>query len=258
MDLTSVTPVILTYNEAENIERMLSKLTWAARVVLVDSFSTDETVLVASAFPNVAVCQRKFDNHTDQWNFGLRQVNTEWVLTLDADYVCTDSFYQELQAMAPDANVYFAKFEYCVFGKPLPSSLYPPRAVLFRPTECQYVSDGHTQLLEFGAHSTSFFSAKLLHDDRKPLSRWFVAQLRYAELEADKLSSTSTAHGNWKDRIRRLPFVAMLLVMLYCLIAKGMVFRGRVGLYYTAQRVMAELILSLVLLDRKCRASLNC
>ena len=39
--LSNVTPVILTYNEAANIGRALSKLTWASEVLIVDSFSDD-------------------------------------------------------------------------------------------------------------------------------------------------------------------------------------------------------------------------
>jgi hypothetical protein len=35
--LSAITPVILTFNEAPNLERTLSYLEWAERVVIVDS-----------------------------------------------------------------------------------------------------------------------------------------------------------------------------------------------------------------------------
>src|SRR5689334_20185942 len=85
-----VTPLILTFNEEANIDRVLDKLRWAHRIVIVDSFSIDATLEIARRFPQVEIFQRAFDNHVDQWNFGLSQVTSEWVLTLDSDYVLSD------------------------------------------------------------------------------------------------------------------------------------------------------------------------
>ena len=48
--LDQITPLILTYNEAPNIGRTLEQLTWARDIVVVDSFSTDDTVEIASSF----------------------------------------------------------------------------------------------------------------------------------------------------------------------------------------------------------------
>ena len=91
--LAQITPVVLTYNEAANIGRVLARLTWADRVVVLDSFSTDETESIASGYPNVTFQQRRFDTHANQWNFGLREtgIGTPWVLALDADYVLPEA-----------------------------------------------------------------------------------------------------------------------------------------------------------------------
>src|SRR5690349_3031034 len=121
----NVTPVILTYNEAPNIGRSLKRLTWAKEVVVVDSFSTDETVQIVQSFPNVRLIQRRCDGHTSQWNFGLDAVHTDWVLTLDADYILSDDLIKELHAWSPSPQIdaYFAKFRYCIAGKPLRRTL---------------------------------------------------------------------------------------------------------------------------------------
>src|ERR1043166_10204756 len=71
--LDQITPLILTYNEAPNIARALAGLSWAKEIVLVDSFSDDETVAIAKSFANVRVLQRVFDNHRNQWEFGLKE-----------------------------------------------------------------------------------------------------------------------------------------------------------------------------------------
>ena len=116
-----ITPIILTFNEAPNIARTLGQLTWAGRVVVVDSFSTDETEAICRRFPQVEFVQRKFTSFADQCNFGLTLVRTLWVLSLDADYVLTDELVAELRALKPeDACAGFsARFTYCIGGRPL-------------------------------------------------------------------------------------------------------------------------------------------
>ncbi len=100
-----ITPLILTYNEEPNIARALERLTWAKEIVLVDSYSTDGTCAIASRFKNVRLLERKFDDHTSQWNYGLDQVSTEWVLSLDADYVLEPGFEDELAALSPSPTI---------------------------------------------------------------------------------------------------------------------------------------------------------
>src|ERR1044071_5039777 len=145
--LERITPLILTYNEAPNIGRVLGGLHWAREIVVVDSFSDDETVTIAASFPNVRVIQREFDCHRNQWEFGLKEtgISTPWVLALDADYVMTEEFVAELRKLQPGAVGYRASFIYCINGKKLRSGIYPPVTVLYRREAARYVQDGHTQ-----------------------------------------------------------------------------------------------------------------
>ena len=191
MTLSEITPVILTYNEAPNLQRCLDRLTWASDVVVVDSGSSDETAAIAASFPNVRLIVRPFDDHTSQWNFGLDQALTEWVLSLDADYVLRPEWESELMTLQGHLEAYAADFRYLICGQPLRSCLYPPRTVLFKRTTCRYVQDGHTQLLN-AQGAVGRLSAKIDHDDRKPLSRWLASQEKYARLEAEKLASKSS------------------------------------------------------------------
>jgi glycosyltransferase involved in cell wall biosynthesis len=256
--LDQITPLILTYNEAPNIGRTLEQLTWARDIVVVDSFSTDDTVEIASSFSQVRVFQRAFDSHRNQWEFGLRETNfqTPWVLALDADYVVTNEALAELENLTPnDATAgYRARFVYCVHGKKLHSGIYPPVTLLFRRDAAGYVQDGHTQRVVVDGHVEDLRGA-LLHDDRKPLRHWLNSQARYAELEAAKLMTASREDLNLKDRIRRWLVVAPAATLCYCLLVRGGVFDGWRGFYYAFQRSLAELMLSLYLLDSRCTFS---
>ena len=70
--LEQITPVLLTYNEEENIGRTLGQLGWASDVVVVDSYSTDNTVEIARSRIQVRLFQRTFDTHAQQWNFAVQ------------------------------------------------------------------------------------------------------------------------------------------------------------------------------------------
>ncbi|WP_263971554.1 glycosyltransferase family 2 protein [Leptolyngbya ohadii] len=247
--LERITPVILTYNEAHNIDRTLKQLTWAKRIVVIDSGSTDETLEILGNYPQVEHFQRSFDNHANQWNYGLQQVQTEWVLSLDADYCVSDELIAEMAQLSPfsPVNAYYARFKYCVFGQPLQATLLPPRAVLFRRDRATYITDGHTQLLEISG-STETLCGYIHHDDRKSLSRWIWAQDRYAILEAKKLRSTSAEQLSFGDRLRQYKVIAPFMILFYCLILHRGILDGWAGWYYAFQRVLAEILLSLHLL----------
>jgi glycosyltransferase involved in cell wall biosynthesis len=250
--LSQITPLILSYNEAPNIGRTLEQLRWAREIVVVDSFSDDDTLEILSRMPQVRTCQREFDSHVEQWNFGLKHASiaSEWVLALDADYVLTDEFVSELSRLTPPKDVqgYRAKFIYCIDGKRLRSGIYPPVTVLYRRVAGIYVEDGHAQRLELDGQVETLRSP-ILHDDRKPLSRWLQSQSRYTKLEAQKLLSSSRRNLSWQDRVRLWRIVAPAAMPLYCLLIRGGVFDGWSGFYYAFQRALAELMLAVYLLE---------
>jgi glycosyltransferase involved in cell wall biosynthesis len=248
--LQKITPLILTYNEAPNIERTLKRLSWADKIVVIDSYSTDETLEILKKFPQVSVYQRNFDTAANQDNYGLDQVTTEWVLSLDADYVLTDELVEEISRLAPAAsvNAYWGKFKYCVWGKPLRGSLYPPRKVLYRHEKARYEDDGHTQRVRVEGE-TSGLSSYILHDDRKSLSRWLSSQDKYMIREVEKMRLLPSAQLSASDLIRRSKILAPFVVLFYCLIIQKGILDGWAGWYYALQRMLAEILLAIRLIE---------
>ncbi|MES2937401.1 MAG: glycosyltransferase family 2 protein [Pseudomonadota bacterium] len=250
--LDRVEVLILTYNEEANLARTLDALRAFPRVVILDSGSTDATLRIAAAHSNVRVCTRPFDSHAAQWNHGLNGcgIAADWVLALDADYVLTPQLVDEIARLdpAPGVGGFRARFRYCVEGRALSGSLYPPVTLLYPHAQANYVQDGHTQRVvvqgEVGA-----LQGLVLHDDRKPLSAWLAAQDRYAQLECALLQSTSWSRLRWRDRLRRMVVVTPWLVPLYCLTVGRGLLDGRRGLFYALQRGIAEAILSAKLLS---------
>lgn len=245
--LDQITPLILTYNEEANIAQALGGLTWAREIVVVDSFSDDQTVQIANSFPNVRLVQREFDCHRNQWEFGLKEtgISTPWVLALDADYVVTEDVTTELKTLQPGNTIkgYRARFIYCINGKRLRSGIYPPVTVLYRREAATYVQDGHTQRVALEG-AIEDLRAPMLHDDRKSFKRWFNSQARYTELEAQKLLAADPATLALPDRLRRWLILVPPAVLFYCLIVRGGILDGSAGFYYAFQRATAEIMLS--------------
>jgi glycosyltransferase involved in cell wall biosynthesis len=247
----SLTAIVLTKDEAANIRRCLEALCWVPRVLVVDSFSSDQTTEIARSFPNVEVTQREFDSFAGQCNHALQLVGTEWVISLDADYVVSDELRREITALpASDVAGYRVPFAYCIHGRPLRGTLYPARSVLYRKAAARYEDFGHGHKVRIEGRVQDL-AGHMLHDDRKPLSRWLQNQIQYAKQEAEYLDAAPDAELSTIDKIRRAILPAPLAVGFYVMFAKLCVLDGWAGWHYTMQRVLAEVLISLELVDRK-------
>lgn len=248
-----ITPMILTWNEEDNIARCLERLDWADDIVVVDSFSTDRTREICSEFPHVRIVQNEFVSLAEQANFGLSQIGTPWVLSIDADYILPTDFVASLEEFdSTDLSAAYARFTYCIFGTPLRGTLYPPRLVLHRTQDVRYEQDGHAHRVVIGGE-TGILPMKIDHDDRKPIARWFASQAVYARQEAEKLAASDPRRLSRQDRLRAKAWIAPWLVVVWCLLVRRCALDGRAGLYYTFQRMLAETMLAVCLLDARLR-----
>lgn len=93
-----VSAVIITYNEEANIRRTLQKLHWCDEIVIVDSYSTDNTVNICREF-NCTVYFKEFEGYGSQKRFAVAQATHNWVLCIDADEVLGDELVQEIIAL---------------------------------------------------------------------------------------------------------------------------------------------------------------
>jgi glycosyltransferase involved in cell wall biosynthesis len=252
MMINEITPLVITYNEAPNISRTLSKLLWAKRVLVIDSGSTDETLEILRAYPQVDVIRKEFNDFASQCNFGLGQIKTTWVLSLDADYELSDDLVDELGGLVPSVGVsgYRARFIYRIFGRTLRGSLYPPRTVLYRKDSGRYYNLGHGHRVDIHGDVVDLRGV-IFHDDRKPLTRWLASQQRYAQEEAEYLLGMPAEELSKTDRLRLMAWPAPALVCLYTLVAKGCLLDGLPGWYYVLQRLCAEVMLALEIVGRR-------
>lgn len=249
MDLRQVTPVVLTYNEERNISRCLLALRWAPKILVVDSFSNDQTLNIVKSDPCVTVVQRQFKSFADQLNFATMNVTTPWILALDADYFLSKDFSDELKLINAECySGFYLNFDYAIFGKKLRGSLYPPKIRFYRVDKGRFVDDGHAEKMELEG-VVGRLRSKVVHDDRKSLLRFIDSQAKYCQQELAKSSSRSVKTKNLASRVRFFYLVSPLIIFFYCLFVKGCVLDGRAGFYYAFQRLVAEAMGSLFKLE---------
>lgn len=256
--LSQITPLILTYNEAPNIARTMARLTWAKDVVVVDSKSTDETIEELARWPNVRVFTRIFDTFANQLRYAVSdtEIKTPWILRLDADFQLTDELVKELRALHPedDTNGYSIAFDYAVFSRRLRASLYPRRPILLRQGHFNIYDRGHKDLWVVEG-IVKRLRGRVIHDDWKCAGAWLNAQSSYMSRELAEISNGGGAR--LRDRLRLIPPLMPIVIFLYCLFGKGLIFDGRAGLFYALQRSIAEAVLSLLVLEKSLRAKVN-
>lgn len=106
--------LIITYNEEKHIAEVIDDLDFADEIIVVDSFSTDNTPALVSASRGQLI-EHAFANYTDQRNFAISAAKNDWILFLDADERLTPALKDEVidtiqQPDAKDAYLFYRKF----------------------------------------------------------------------------------------------------------------------------------------------------
>lgn len=254
-DAGLLSALILTHNEEANIARTLDHLGWLDSILVIDSGSSDRTLEILAGYATVRVIHRRFDSFADQCNFALERISSRWVLSLDADYRIPPPLAAEIQSVIHDpahaqVSGFAIPFRYCIDGRPLRCGMLPPRISLYRSGRGRYRNDGHGHRIQLSG-PVRRLRQPIFHDDRKPLQRWLASQVSYQAIEAAKLRATPFAQLSLPDRLRKYTPLAPFAALVFSLLWKGGVLEGWRGWTYAQQRMYAELLLHLMLLEGK-------
>ncbi|MGG6262456.1 glycosyltransferase family 2 protein [Stutzerimonas stutzeri] len=101
--MTTITTIILTYNESQHIARAIDSVAvFSTQILVIDSFSTDRTTEIAESL-GAKVHQRRFINQSEQFNWALDnlQIDSEWILRLDADEIIEPDLAANISRILP-------------------------------------------------------------------------------------------------------------------------------------------------------------
>ena len=123
--------VVLTKNEEKNIERCLKSIDFCDEIIVVDDYSTDNTLEKIrnpkSEIQNkskIQIFQRKLNNDfASQRNFGLNKASNDWVLFIDADEEISEELKKEIVSLfhgsIVEENVFYLRRRDFFWGKEL-------------------------------------------------------------------------------------------------------------------------------------------
>ena len=100
--MTKISAVIITMNEERSVERCINSISSLAdEIIVVDSFSTDETETICRKL-NVRFFSHRFTGFMDQKNYAVSLASNDYVLSLDADEALSDGLIKSISEIKPD------------------------------------------------------------------------------------------------------------------------------------------------------------
>jgi glycosyltransferase involved in cell wall biosynthesis len=201
-----LTAIVTTFNEEGNIADCLASLSFADEILVVDSFSTDRTVAIASGFPAARVLQHEYAGNGPQCNWAMEQASHAWVLIVDADERVTQALAREIEnllARGPSAEHYFLRRDNLFAGRVIRHSGWGgDRLVrLLRRGSARYPEQRvHADMRPEGPTPT--LSAPLVHYTCRSLPQYLEKLHRYAEWGARDLAGRNRRAGFVKVGLR--------------------------------------------------------
>ena len=188
----SIAVVILTFNEEIHIERCIRSAQQVTdKIVVVDSFSTDDTCAIAQRMGAV-VFQHAFENHARQFNWALENcdIQAQWIWRLDADeYIESTLASKALQAIEhieEDVNGIYVNRKIVFMGQPLlHGGWYPaPQIKIIRKGYGASEDKWMDEHLVIFSGKTISVDGDQTDDNLNDLTWWSHKHVNYASREA--------------------------------------------------------------------------
>ena len=185
-----ITLIVPTFNEEKALVRCIdSTKDLADEILVVDSFSTDNTLEIAKSY-GARIIQRTYENSASQKNWAIPQASFSWILLLDADEWLTQKLYEELkqikaQVREPiESGFWIYRSNHFMGKRVLYSGWQGDKVVrLFKKEDCSYkIQSVHSEIMTSG--QLSFLKSSLNHDTYKGTSAWEEKLERYAQWQA--------------------------------------------------------------------------
>jgi glycosyltransferase involved in cell wall biosynthesis len=185
-----ISVTILVKNGQKHIERCLTSLREFDEVIVLDNESTDRTVEVAAAFPNVKIFTSEFLGIGKLKNLAAQHATHDWIFNIDCDEVLTRDAVEEIQQLTlkesciyslPRKNFYREKHIKCCGWHPdRVLRLYNRRHASYNDclVHASIVSGGACQIipLNHAIEHFSFHSASDFLDKTQSYARLFAVE----------------------------------------------------------------------------------
>jgi glycosyltransferase involved in cell wall biosynthesis len=255
---------ILTYNEEIDIAACIESALLSDDIVVVDSFSSDRTLEIATRYP-VRIVQHAFASHGKQRTWMLTEVPPKypWIYLLEADERMTPALFQEcLEAIQSEKHVGYYVAEQVIFmGRWIRHSTQYPRYQLrlLKHGKVWFTDYGHAER-EVCDGSAGFLQATYPHYTcSKGMTRWIDKHNRYSTDEAiETIKQLAQGQVNWtallfgksevdrrralKDLSLRMPLRPLVRFLYMYLLLRGFL-DGQAGLTWCLLQAFYEYLI---------------
>ena len=188
----NISALIISFNEEKNIAEVLKQLDFCDEIILLDSFSTDQTINIAQNFPKVKIIQNNFENFSKQRNLALQHAQNDWILFLDADERLTPALKEEIiqTVQLPDAKDAYYFYRIFFVGKEkirFSGTQNDKNFRLFRKSKAQYIVEKKVHETLEVQGSIGILKNKLLHYSFENYEAFKSKMLFYGKLKGEEL-----------------------------------------------------------------------
>lgn len=195
--MRSITVIIPTYNEAENLEQLLPLVDWADEVLVIDSFSEDDSIQIAQKY-GAKIEQHVYENSAAQKNRAIEWASHEWIFLIDADERPTAALISEIQSLLKQKSIekeaYWIGRRNYFLNKRVRYSGWQNDAVIrfFNKNHCRYAQQ-HVHAEVECSGKVGRLNEKLIHYTFKDFDHFLEKMHRYAKWSAkDHLEQTKS------------------------------------------------------------------
>lgn len=200
----SISAVIITLNEEQNIGKCISSLQGLVEeIIVLDSGSTDRTIQI-SAEMGAIVKHRNFTTYADQKNEALKFATKEWVFSIDADEFPSDELKSNIKKFVNNPKIEACsmnrKTTFC--GKPIyHGGWYPDRKVrLWKNGKAKWGGKNpHEHLILDASVQTVNLAGDLMHQGVSSIEEHIEKIEYYSDLAANSLVKSKNYKGKTMD-----------------------------------------------------------
>lgn len=199
--------IVIARDEARRIERCLRSVAFADEIVVVDSGSVDDTVAIAQRAGARVAVRADWPGFGPQKNRALDLAHGDWVLSIDADEMLTETLAASIRASiaAPTADAYWIRRRSCFAGRPLRFGDWHGDRVLrlFRRGAARFTDDAIHERLDFDG-PTATLDGLLMHFTLDSVADALDKGRRYGAAGAPRVAArgrggllSALGHAGW-------------------------------------------------------------
>jgi len=214
--MDKISALILAKNEAANIAECIKSVSFCDEVLVIDDFSTDDTVKIAKSLGARVIQKDMAGDWGEQQTFAIKSAGCPWVLFIDADERVTENLAQEIKEVLQKGELvsgWIKRRSVFRHNKAAHGVLRPDWVDRLFPAKGSYVT-GKVHPKIVAPYKEVRLKGEMLHYTYESWEQYIRKLNNYTSLAAQKYEKEGRSCSFLKDVVLR-PFWAFLKVYIF-------------------------------------------